>query len=85
MSPSSLPCINENEYEYLGGLFHHPMAEMTTPRMEKQKCMPSCCVRWINGQLNWMRQSRCDGNHRVKGWKCIMIIHTSCHNIIILL
>jgi hypothetical protein len=29
MSPNSLPCINTNECEYLGGLSHHPMVEMT--------------------------------------------------------
>jgi hypothetical protein len=29
MSPNSLPCINTNGCEYLGGLSHHPMVEMT--------------------------------------------------------
>ncbi len=29
MFPDSLPCIDVNGCEYLGGLFHRPMAKMT--------------------------------------------------------
>jgi len=37
---------------------------------------------------NWrdlMKQSRCNGNHQVRGQKCLMTIHTSHHDIRIVL
>jgi len=37
MSPNSLPCIDVNGCEYLDGLFHHPMAEMTNTSNRRAK------------------------------------------------
>ncbi len=35
MCPNSLPCIDVNGCEYLGGLSHHPMVEMTNTKNGK--------------------------------------------------
>jgi hypothetical protein len=37
MSSNSLPCIDVNGCEYLGGLTHHPMAEMTNTKNGRAK------------------------------------------------
>ncbi len=37
MSPNSLTCIDPNGCEYLGGLCHHPMAEMTNTKNGRTK------------------------------------------------
>jgi hypothetical protein len=49
MFPSPLPWTDANKHESLNSLSHHPVVEMTKIGMEKQKCMPSCYVKWING------------------------------------
>ncbi len=37
MCPNSLPCIDVNGCEYLGGLSHHPMVEMTNTKNGRTK------------------------------------------------
>jgi len=37
VSPNSLPCIDANGCEYLCGLSHHPMVEMTNTKNGKAK------------------------------------------------
>jgi hypothetical protein len=37
MFPNFLPYIDVNGCEYLGGLFHHPMAEMTNIKNGRTK------------------------------------------------
>jgi hypothetical protein len=37
MSPNYLPSINANKREYLGGLSHHPMVEMTNTKNGRTK------------------------------------------------
>jgi hypothetical protein len=37
ISPNSLPCINANGCEYLGGLSQHPMVKMTNTKNGRAK------------------------------------------------
>jgi hypothetical protein len=49
MSPNSLPRIGANGCEHLGGLSHHPMAEMTNTKNEKNK--NACQVVVLHGSM----------------------------------
>jgi hypothetical protein len=52
------------------------------------KSLGACHERWKQNKCNWrdlMKQSICNGNHQVRGQKCFMMIHTSHHDIRIIL
>jgi len=43
MFPNSLPYIDVNMCEYLGGLSHHPMAKMTNTKNGRVKVHGNMC------------------------------------------
>jgi len=49
MFPSPLPCINANGCASFGGLFHHPVVEMTSTKNGRAK-MHAKLLCWMDQQ-----------------------------------